>query len=447
MFDKIYQLADKVENGKTGDLDDCARACRKTKEEVLDAKSLVASVHIELSEAWYGAAGESALSSLATFKQNRDKQAEDLETSAKSFEQVRDALEKAQLEARSKRAEAKSLETKLDNVWKEVEAGDSNTLAAWAKDKVIKAQAALLLVDLQRVVTTYDAVLLAEGVKLRNLQGEVFELAGSNKRKLAEIGALMLKEIPGLLALVKDDPDLRDAILRGDWDSLMKNPVIAQKVYDYLGFKYVEDGDYYTTGEHSLQSFLGWRDWYDDLEKGIGAELHATNGNDGDDNMEFTDPDTGKKVRLELWKGSYGWGQSFGGEVALYTRDDPPSDDLRGDFEKGDSEHFSTAQGDDQIKVTQTIYDKETKETYFTNDGEGADGDDKKHYWNLGIRSGPDVEAADLGQRATIEVRSEAMRDAMFDEMTRYAAAHPDENLEVTRDPDNPRSLSYDWKR
>ncbi|WP_326834910.1 DUF4474 domain-containing protein [Amycolatopsis rhabdoformis] len=436
VFDRIRDLAGKVESGSTTDLDDRARACRVAKGAVEDAKALLENVRTQLSESWHGGAGESALASLDDFKKNREDQAHDLEESAKSFEVVRDALAKAQSDARSKREDAEAMRTKLDNVWNDLSRGKGNMVFAWAQDKVIKAEALVVLIDLQRVVTTYDAVLLAEGLKLRNKTGQIWELAGSEKRNPAEIAAIILKEIPGLAALVAKNPKLDLALLRGDWDTIMRDPDVAQKIYDYFGFKYNENGDFYTTGEHSVQSYLGWHDLYDKMGKIIGADLDETNA--GGDNMEFTDPKTGKVYRLELWKGSYGFGSAFGGEVGFYTRD-PNSTDPSG--------YFNAAKGDDQIKVTQQIYDKQTGKVYFSNDGQGADGTDKRHFWNLAIRSEPGHHAEQLGQRATIEVRDTDMRDRIYNEMTRYAAAHPEEHLTVHKVSDNPPVLSYDWQK
>jgi hypothetical protein len=445
VFDRIHQLADKVEKGSTTELDDRARACRATKETVMDAKTLLESVRVELSEGWHGGAGEAALTSLDDFKKNRDEQAEDLEESAKSFEVVRDALAKAQLEARDKRERADALRTRLDTSWHDLGNGKGNLVFAWAQDKIIKAEALVLLADLQLAVTTYDAVLLAEGLKLRSKPGRIWELAGANKRNPAEIIAMLLHEIPSLALLVAKDPRLAIAVRTGNWELLLQNREIAQKIYDYLGFKYVEEGGFYTTGEHSVQSILGWHDLFDKLGAAIGADLQST-GDDGD-NIEFSDPKTGKQYRLELWKGSYGFGGAFGGEVGLYTRD-PESDGNRGFFEKHVSGYYSAAQGDDQIKVTQQIYDKTTGEVYFTNDGQGADGTDKRHFWNLAIRTDPDVHTAEqLGQRATIEVRDTDMRDRLYDEMARYAASHPEQHLTVHKGTDNPPTLSYDWQR
>ncbi|MFI5590334.1 DUF4474 domain-containing protein [Amycolatopsis sp. NPDC051758] len=435
VFDKIYALADQVEKGSTTELDDRARACRDTKEMLKDTKALLESVRVQLSEGWHGGAGEAALASLEAFKKNRDDQAQDLEESAKSFETIRDALAKAQQDARNKRADAQGLQKKLDHGWHGFGIRQVDLAVAWAQDKAVKAQALVLLADLERVTTTYDAILLIEGQKLRFKTGQIWELAGSEKRNLLEIGVILAREIPGLLALLKKYPELREALKNGDWDKLMQNPEVAQKIYDYLGFRYNEEGGFYTTGEHSVQSYLGWKDFYDKLGEHAGMKLDET-GEDGD-NMEFTDPETGKTYRLELWKGKYGE-HAFGGEVGLYTSDSPNNDG-----------HFNAAQGDDQIKVTQTIYNKDTGQVYFTNDGQGADGTDKKHFWNLAIRNDPDVKAEDLplAQRATIEVRDVAMRDRMYNEMVRYAAAHPNDNLTVTMGSDHPPTLSYNWRK
>jgi uncharacterized protein YukE len=434
VFDKIYALADQVEKGSTTELDDRARACRATKEMLEDTKALLESVRVQLSEGWHGGAGEAALNSLDAFKKNRGDQAQDLEESAKSFETIRDALGKAQQDARSKRADAQALQKKLDHGWHGFGIRQVDLAAAWARDKVLKAEALVLLADLERVTTTYDAILLIEGQKLRFKTGQVWELAGSEKRNVAEIVAIMLRELPGLAVLVAKNPELRDALLHKDWDKLMQNPEVAQKIYDYLGFKYNKEGDFYTTGEHSAQSYFGWRDLYDKFGPYLGMHLDDT-GADGD-NMEFTDPKTGKTYRLELWKGSYGNHGAFGGEVGFYSSESP-----------NNNGHFNAAQGDDQIKVTQTIYNKGTGEVYFTNDGQGADGTDKKHFWNLAIRTQPGIESGNLGQRATIEVRDADMRDRMYDEMTRWAAAHPEQHLTVTKGSDHPPTLSYDWQK
>ncbi|WP_086838010.1 DUF4474 domain-containing protein [Amycolatopsis kentuckyensis] len=434
VFDKIFALADQVEKGSTTELDDRARACRATKEMLEDTKALLENVRVQLSEGWHGGAGEAALNSLNAFKKNRDDQAQDLEESAKSFEAIRDALAKAQQDARSKRADAQALQKKLDHEWHGFGIRPVDLAATWARDKVLKAEALVLLADLERVTTTYDAILLIEGQKLRFKTGQVWELAGSEKRNYAEIVAIMLRELPGLAALVAKNPELRDALIHGEWDRLMQNPEVAQKIYDYLGFKYNAEGDFYTTGEHSAQSYFGWRDLFDKLGPYLGMELDDT-GADGD-NMEFTDPKTGKTYRLELWKGSYGNHGAFGGEVGFYSSETPNTNG-----------HFDAVRGDDQIKVTQTIYNKGTGEVYFTNDGQGADGTDKKHFWNLAIRTEPGIERGDLGQRATIEVRDTDMRDRMYDEMARWAAAHPEQHLTVTKGSDHPPTLSYDWQK
>src|SRR5688500_8489842 len=104
-------------------------------------------------------------------------------------------------------------------------------------------------------------------------------------------------------------PGLQDAI--GDViDAAMANPMIAGAVGKAFGFEYVPEGDFYTTNETSLQSHFGFHDAYDKVGKLLGMDLD-------DEVIEF-DVD-GVEYRLELWKGSYGNGGAFGGEIGLYT--------------------------------------------------------------------------------------------------------------------------------
>lgn len=440
MFEKIYELADQIEKGSTADLDDRARTCRTTKEAINDVKSQLDSVRTELSEAWQSGAGEMALADLDAFRMNREKQAEDLDNTARSFEVVRDALEKAQLESRSIRAEAKALEAELDKAWKGAEKDPFKVAAAWAEQAKTKVQAVLLLADMERIVLSYDKVLNDEGATIRGMKGQVDEDAGAVLRAARDQAAGGIGYLSHILDVAMKDPERAKSMLM---DKAMENPQLAAEIYKIFGFKYDKDGDFYTTGEHSIQSYFGWHNMYDKLGTLLGMQLDET-GPDPDHpdrpDIEFTDPKTGKEYRLELWKGSYGSGGSFGGEVGLYTRD-PDSTGPRGLLEKIPG-YFSTAQGDDQIQVTQQIYDKNDPDrVYLTNDGKGADGTDKRHYWNLAIRTDPDVRPEDLGQRATIQVKDPEVRDRMFEAMQRYAES--DTSFTPQKNPDG--SLSYTW--
>lgn len=203
-------------------------------------------------------------------------------------------------------------------------------------------------------------------------------------------------------------PGLQEAI--GDViDTSMENPMIAGAVGQAFGFEYVPDGDFYTTNESSMQSYFGFHDAYDKVGKLLGMDL--------DDEVVEFEVD-GTEYRLELWKGSYGNGGAFGGEIGFYTRGTGERGPL-GDLLERIPGYYSSAAGDDQIRMTQTIYDKETGEVYFTNAAEGADGTDGEHYWNLAIRTDPGVNHEDIGQRGTLVLEDPDVAAAMCEAMNR----------------------------
>jgi len=201
-------------------------------------------------------------------------------------------------------------------------------------------------------------------------------------------------------------PGLQDAI--GDAiDAAMDNPMIAGAVGRAFGFEYVPAGDFYTTNETSLQSYFGFHDAYDKVGKLLGMDL--------DDEVINFEVD-GVEYRLELWKGSYGNGGAFGGEIGLYTSGTGERGPM-GDFLEQIPGYYSAAAGDDQIRMTQTIYNKQTGEAYFTNDGAGAD--DGEHYWNLAIRTDPGVSHEELGQRGELVLTDPEVATAMCAAMNR----------------------------
>jgi hypothetical protein len=203
-------------------------------------------------------------------------------------------------------------------------------------------------------------------------------------------------------------PGLQEAI--GDViDTSMANPMIAGAIGQAFGFEYVPEGDFYTTNESSMQSYLGFHDAYDKVGKLLGMDL--------DDEVVEFEVD-GTEYRLELWKGSYGNGGAFGGEIGFYTRGTGERGPL-GDLLERIPGYYSSAAGDDQIRMTQTIYDTETGEVYFTNDAEGADGTDGEHFWNLAIRTDPGVNHEDIGQRGTLVLDDPDVAEAMCAAMNR----------------------------
>lgn len=77
-------------------------------------------------------------------------------------------------------------------------------------------------------------------------------------------------------------------------------------------------------------------DLYDAVGGLLGMDLYT----------EIVEFSTGEKsYRLQLWKGSYGQGQAYGGEIGCYTSED-------------NSGWYETARGEDEIWMEQKLYDK-----------------------------------------------------------------------------------------
>ena len=274
-------------------------------------------------------------------------------------------------------------------------AGDVGSAVADAASDVVEAVLDEGVANVALDLATHN---LAQGARIltelgrRSPQEFVDWLAGPEGPSFADQTALV--------------PGLQDAI--GDViDAAMANPMIAGAVGKAFGFEYVPAGDFYTTNETSLQSYFGFHDAYDKVGKLLGMDLD-------DEVIEFEVD--GVEYRLELWKGSYGNGGAFGGEIGLYTNGTGERGPL-GDVLEQIPGYYSAAAGDDQIRMTQTIYDKQTGEVYFTNDGAGAD--DGAHYWNLAIRTDPGVAHEDLGQRGELVLTDPEVATAMCAAMNR----------------------------
>jgi hypothetical protein len=221
-------------------------------------------------------------------------------------------------------------------------------------------------------------------------------------------------------------PGLQEGI--GDViDVAMGNPMVAGAIGQAFGFEYVPDGDFYTTTESSMQSYFGFHDAYDKVGKLLGMDLD-------DEVIEFEANGVG--YRLELWRGSYGNGGAFGGEIGFYTNGTGERGAL-GDLLERIPGYYSSAAGESQIQMTQEIYDTRTGEVYFTNDGRGADGTDGRHFWNLAIRTDPGVNHEDLGQRGTLVMNDPEVAEALCAEMNRQGvpAQLGDDGVTIT----------YDW--
>lgn len=208
-------------------------------------------------------------------------------------------------------------------------------------------------------------------------------------------------------------------------DRSMENPIVAGAVGRAFGFEYVPQGDFYTTNEHSLQSMTGFHDLYDKVGDLFGMDLT-------EEVVEFEHD--GVEYRLEFWQGSYGSGGAFGGEIGLYTRGTGARGPL-GDLLEQVPGYYSAAAGDDQIVMTQTIYNTATGQEYFTNAHAGAD--DDAHFWNLAIRTDPGVNHEDIGQRGVLELQDPELAQAMH-------AAMVADGMDAQLHSDG-TTITYDW--
>ena len=252
----------------------------------------------------------------------------------------------------------------------------------------------------------------------QNPAGFVDWLLGPDGPKVSDVTA----QIPGLQGAIGNAMDIA-----------MGNRWIAGPVGQAFGFEYDARNDLYTTNETSIQSYGGFHDIYDQAGKFMGMDLDDTI-------MEFTVD--GIDYRLELWKGDYGMGGAFGGEIALYTSGAGDRGALGDQLEQIDG-YYSAANGENQILMTQEIYNTQTGETYFTNvNGE-------PHFWNLAIRTDPAVNHENLGQRGAL-----TLPDTMPAEQQAALAAELQqqlegkdgiEDVEVRINDDGTTTISYDW--
>lgn len=198
-------------------------------------------------------------------------------------------------------------------------------------------------------------------------------------------------------------------------DKSMENPLIAGAAGRLLSFQYNADNDFYTTNAHGLQSYLGFHTLYDRVGGLLGMDL--------DDKVVQVEVG-GVEYKLELWKGSYGSGGAYGGEIGLYTRNTDQRGPL-GNLLEHIPGYYTSANNGDQIRMTQTIYDKtapagfpgSAEKPLFTNAAEGSDKPGGEHFWNLAIRTDPGVEPGDLGQKGTLEFKDPAVATAICAEL------------------------------
>lgn len=295
--------------------------------------------------------------------------------------------------------------------------------------------AAVDFVDEVGTAVKEEGVLNVAGDILQNqvVQGKAIIDKALNSDNPGEfVNWLVGPEGPKVSSFTEQIPGMQNAI--GNFiDSSMSNPVIAGAIGKGFGFEYVPGQDFYTTNESSMQSMFGFHAFYDKVGKALGMDL--------DENVVHFQAN-GTDYKLEFWKGSYGSGGAFGGEIGLYSSGSGDRGAM-GDLLENIPGYYSSVTGDNQIKMTQTIYNKNNPEqVYFTNEAEGADGTDQKHYWNLAIRTDPGIKHEDIAQRGTLEIENEEMATQMYQAL----ANDPDVTADLSQAADGTYVINYDWR-
>lgn len=183
-----------------------------------------------------------------------------------------------------------------------------------------------------------------------------------------------------------------------------------------LAFEYVDSdtnlhngnySDYYHTNEeYGVQRIAGFANIIDKFGPLLGMDLDC-------ETIEFIPEGSDKVYRLEFWKGSYGFGGAYGGEIGFYCRDASEDELVHGQKEDTEFTWYQCVEGDAEISTKQTIM-SQNGDILLVNDTEdyAEQGD---HYWNLAIQTDPGYDKEDLIVRETIRVTDDAMKTAILD--------------------------------
>ena len=191
-------------------------------------------------------------------------------------------------------------------------------------------------------------------------------------------------------------------------------------IHKLLGFTYTnQTDDYYFTEEGSLQSKMGFMDYYDDCGKYIGM--------DGLKDIVVTFPYEDKEYRVEFWYGPYGDGRSLGAEIGIYYRS--LSDALEREYRYKDTdsqfilydcvkdkdgkirelenqgkEYDESEIKSDQFVMTMDVYYDNRRQYSHTTKQHTGKKDDNDHFWCLAIRS------SELGKGEDKNINRKKMR-------------------------------------
>ncbi|MFK4568354.1 DUF4474 domain-containing protein [Enterococcus sp. UD-01] len=214
------------------------------------------------------------------------------------------------------------------------------------------------------------------------------------------------------------------------WGDLEQNLFNANAFWisPFLGFEYNKQKDYYYTNKHSIQHIGGFNDFFDMVGPLFGMDL--------DEEVIYYEAN-GKEYRLELWKGSYGFGESYGAEVGLYYKNFD-SGDFVTQVESAIPGWYPCVEEKDQIPIKNTIYDANTGKILLENDTRDY-AEEEKHFWNLAIRTDSGKSKEDLFTRTQLEVKDTEMRKSM------YEALKNNENIKnISIDEE---TIIFTWKK
>ncbi|MBC1533125.1 DUF4474 domain-containing protein [Listeria seeligeri] len=163
-----------------------------------------------------------------------------------------------------------------------------------------------------------------------------------------------------------------------------------------LGFEYNESSDYYYTNEHSIQSYGGFMDFYDEAGAMLGMDLDT-------EVITFISGD--KEYQVKLWKGSYGFGNAFGGELGIYYRDvdDAKTNPYHEGKEDSKFTWYKCVDEPYQWKSVSKIYNKKTGDKMLENDTRNY-AENEDHFWNLAIKTKNGLSKEDLFMVEVIEI-------------------------------------------
>ena len=195
---------------------------------------------------------------------------------------------------------------------------------------------------------------------------------------------------------------------------------IVEPVSKVLAFEYDEENDFYVTNEnYGIQRMSGFANMYDDIGGALGMDLDTVP-------IEFTAD--GKAYRLQLWKGTYVFGNAYGSEIGLYENSSKSSG------------WYECAAGNDEVVTRQTLIDTKTGEEMTNYTGDYADNDD--HFWNLMIKTDAGHKKEDLKQISYITFPSEECRNS-FLRRVKYLESEANNGIEVELQKDGSVKIVY----